>query len=183
MSNNTVGLGNNKANLCFYIKNRPPLTQYENLAHIRPMLDNEIATIGQQTGNHWRKIFNVYAKLLFELAPMQFSKWQHLHDDYLLQAHSNTCLLFSAPNIKVSNNAFTKEALVKTHNKLHIILGKGYGESLALFENCTWLNNDFAVNFDEGIIICPYFDYRQLSNNKISQLVRLIQQLSPTKDN
>lgn len=181
MNHNAAGLGDINAKLIFYIKNRPTLTRYENLACVRAMQVNEIKNIGDETGNHWRKVFNVYAKLLFELSPMQFSSWQNLRDNYLLQADSKSCLLFSPPNIPPQENDknanHTKLKKGFSEQKLHIILGKGYAESLALGETCTWLNHEFAVNFAEGIIICPYFDYRQLSNIKIAQLVRIIQQL------
>jgi hypothetical protein len=40
--------------------------------------------------------------------------------------------------------------------------------------NLQWLDADFAVDPEHGIIVCPYFDYRQLSNSKIDRLVDLI---------
>jgi hypothetical protein len=36
------------------------------------------------------------------------------------------------------------------------------------------LDNDFAINRSLKIIVCPYFDYRQLSNIKIERLAELI---------
>ena len=167
MNNNAAGLGNKDANLIFYIRNRPPLPRYENLTSIKPIEMDEITHIGQETGNHWRKIFNVYAKLLFELAPTKFSNWQQLRDNSLLQANSEHCLLFSPPD-------FTS---LEASKKLHIILGKGYAEQLNLCDDSTWLSNDFAINEKLRVIICPYFDYRQLSNIKIPQLAGLIHQL------
>jgi hypothetical protein len=166
MKNNVIGLGNSDAHLIFYIKNRPPLSTYQNLNDVKPMINNEISHICHETGNHWRKIFNVYAKLLFELIPKGFSSWQQLRDDSLLQATSGHCLLFSPPNLSTD----------KPRKKLHIILGKGYAEQLDLVQQCTWLSKDFAINVELGLIICPYFDYRQLSNIKITQLVGLIKQ-------
>lgn len=161
-----VGLGHHQAQYYFYIKNRPPLPYYQNLATIKKMTLGEIAYIGSETGNHWRKVFNVYAKLMFELAPSPFSSWQSLRDGQLLQK-SEHCLLFSFPEITTFQE-----------NKIHIVLGKGYAEQLGIAEQCTWLSNDFAINTEKKIIICPYFDYRQLSNIKITQLSRLIQQLA-----
>jgi hypothetical protein len=166
VKNNLVGLGCHRAQHYFYIKNRPPLSYYEDLNVIKVMSVGDIAHIGQETGNHWRKIFNVYAKLMFELAPEDFTSWQSLRDGQLLQK-SNHCLLFSPPQIP------TDDA-----DKIHIVLGKGYAEQLGLADQCTWLSHDFAVNFEQKTIISPYFDYRQLSNIKIVQLCRLIQQLS-----
>lgn len=167
MNNKAIGFGNSDAKLVFYIRNRPPLSRYEKQAKVKPLAAGEISHICLETGNHWRKIFNVYAKLLFEMAPTQFSSWQHLRDSALLQAQSDHCLLFSTPN-------FSESTLCK---KLHVILGKGYAEQLGLCNDCTWLSNDFAINVNLGVIICPYFDYRQLSNVKIIQLSGLIRQL------
>ena len=133
---------------------------------ITAMTVGEIADIASETGNHWRKVFNVYAKLMFELAPEQFFNWQALRDEQLLQGNQH-CLLFSAPKITTFDE-----------NKIHIVLGKGYAEMLGLVNQCTWLSNDFAINKEQRLIICPYFDYRQLSNIKIKQLCRLIQQLN-----
>jgi len=173
MNNTAVGLGNRDAKLVFYIRNRPPLPAYQNLTNICPLVAGEIAHICLETGNHWRKIFNVYAKLLFELQPKQFTSWQNLRDTALLQAESDQCLLFSTPKLMADLSGD------KAAKKLHVILGKGYAEQLGLSQDCTWLSDDFAINAPLSIIICPYFDYRQLSNKKISQLTGLIQQLLP----
>tara|TARA_R110000787_G_scaffold130453_7_gene242391 strand:- start:81 stop:629 length:549 start_codon:yes stop_codon:yes gene_type:complete len=172
MISTAVGLGDVNAKLVFYIRNCPPLTSYQNLTSVKPLIPGEISHIGLATGNHWRKIFNVYAKLLFELTPQNFSSWQDLRDSSLLQAQSDHCLLFSPPNLPT-----TIFAESQPNKKLHVILGKGYGEQLGLCSDCTWLSHDFAINPTLGVIICPYFDYRQLSNKKIAQLTGLIQQL------
>ena len=188
MNNVAIGLGDSNAEIIFYIKNRPPLACYQNLTNVQPMVSNEIAHICHETGNHWRKIFNVYAKLLFELAPEEFSTWQQLRDNRLLQADSQHCLLFSAPDISPQLSSDTSSdissdissevsSVANKKRKLHIILAKGYSEQLGISNRCTWLSQDFAINAELGIIICPYFDYRQLSNKKITQLSGLISQL------
>ena len=172
MITKAIGLGNPNAKLVFYIRNRPPLTFYQSLTSVRPLVAGDIAHIGRETGNHWRKIFNVYAKLLFELAPNNFPTWQYLRDNALLQTQSDHCILFSAPKL-----SSVISAEVPANKKLHIILGKGYAEQLGFNNDCTWLSHDFAIIPKFGVIICPYFDYRQLSNKKISQLTGLIQKL------
>ncbi len=173
MHNTPIGLGNPDAKLVFYIRNRPPMPTYENLTRVKALMTGDIANICLEAGNHWRKIFNVYAKLLFELQPRQFSSWQHLRDNSLLQAESAHCLLFSVPRL-----AATHGTAITHVKQLHIIIGKGYAEQLGLSQDCTWLSDDFAINQKSGVIICPYFDYRQLSNKKINQLSGLIKQLS-----
>jgi hypothetical protein len=37
-----------------------------------------------------------------------------------------------------------------------------------------WLDADFAIDSNNNLIVCPYFDYRQLTNIKIQQLVEII---------
>ncbi len=166
MNNTLAGLGSEQANLYFYIKNRPPLNLYQNLTSIKKLTPGEISYICEETGNHWRKIFNVYAKIIFELLPSNLTTWQLLRDEELLQNEEH-CLVFSKP-----------DELNLNSEKIHIILGKGYAEQLGFAEQCHWLTNDFAINNEKRIIISPYFDYRQLSNIKIALLCRLIQQLN-----
>lgn len=160
------GFGNNNASIYLYIENTPPLEQYQTLDTVKPLASGEIANIANLTGNHWRKIFNVLAKLVFELENTSFERWQLLRDDALLQNNSNYCLRLDAPII-------TKLDC----NKVHIILGKTYATKLEIAEQCHWLTPYFAINQNKKIIICPYFDYRQLSNIKITQLVQLIKSL------
>ena len=68
---NAIGLGVQEAALQVYIANRPPLPEYEMLSKLQPMQPGDIARIAAETGNHWRKIFNVYAKLVFALKQAQ----------------------------------------------------------------------------------------------------------------
>lgn len=140
--------------------------------------ENEIYHCGQACGNGWRKVFNVYAKFVFALASRQlgdfscYAKWQDYRDDLLLREHSKTALIFSQP--------VPFEEPSKT-DALHIIMGKAYAQKLLSNnhlddpDNMIWLNSEFAINTQHRIIICPYFDYRQLSNVKILYLVDLIQ--------
>ena len=58
-------------------------------------------------------------------------------------------------------------------------MGKGFADQVLVDANAkglilTWLDNDFAINPDIGLIVCPYFDYRQLSNIKIESLAELM---------
>jgi hypothetical protein len=163
---NLIGLGNKQAYLKVYIENRPPLAEYQCLQEVRPLISEEIANVVQQAGNHWRKIFNVYAKLIFAIEPIGFSTWQQLRDSHLLQDNSEQCLLFSPP-------------IFNSVRDIHIVMGRTYASKLALSDDCYWLTPEFAINEHKQLIICPYFDYRQLSNRKIAQLVQLIRPLLP----
>ncbi|MBN7825164.1 hypothetical protein J0A66_08035 [Bowmanella dokdonensis] len=166
----TVGLGDTEPQLAVYIANRPGLTEYQALAAQRPLLAGEIACIGQACGNGWRKVFNVYAKLLFALRAAGLDlvrsqqRWQHYRDHRLLQQGSGTALQFSAPMLGFSRP------------RIQIICGRTYANLLDEQHGLglQWLDRQFAVQPTFGLFVCPYFDYRQLSDCKILHLVELI---------
>jgi len=177
---NEVGLGVSCPQACIrvYIANRPPMAPYEHLEHVKALTQGEVQQIAQHTGNHWRKIFNVYAKFLFGLYSSQQTlvanlhnsqRWQDYRDDILLQVNSPSMLLFSPPRFKGSES------------DIHIIMGKQYAAQLgfdrASSEELVILDGDFAIFKRKNLIICPYFDYRQLSNIKIERLIGLVQEL------
>jgi hypothetical protein len=41
-----------------------------------------------------------------------------------------------------------------------------------------WLDDEFAIDKEHNLIVCPYFDYRQLSNNKIIRSIAIINRLA-----
>lgn len=168
-----IGLGAAQARFKVYVAKRPPMQEYVYLPAVQPLLQGEIAFINQACGNGWRKLFNVYAKLLFAL-PASFgflelaSSWQDYRDSVLLQAGSDTALLFSSPQLTSANNI------------LHIIAGRTHAKDLiaaGLPLQLNWLNAEFAVDPHNRVLVCPYFDYRQLNNEKIGYLVQLMTQL------
>ncbi|WDE00004.1 DUF6942 family protein [Thalassomonas actiniarum] len=162
-----TGLGTANAVLKVYIENIPPLPQYQELSSLTAMKPGEIKTIADLTGNHWRKIFNVYAKLWQQLHPGCAGSWQQFRDEELLQAHSQQALLFSPPDFNCNSNG-------KDSEHISIIMGRTYAAKTGIAEHCYWLSRDFAINESKKLIVSPYFDYRQLSNIKIEQLAGLI---------
>jgi hypothetical protein len=171
-----IGFGDSNFNFAVYIANKPTMREYQNLDDVTALVQGEINVINQACGNGWRKVFNVYAKLLYALDKESFdysgkaSTWQNYRDKFLLQTQSKTALLFSAPQL--------------TSNKevVHIICGKGHGKALLkngkVVANLVWLDDEFAIDSDNKLIVCPYFDYRQLSNIKIERLAGLLQSLN-----
>lgn len=158
------GLGDHNARFRVYIGNRP---DYEfGKQGMVALTEEDICRIGQHCGNGWRKVFNVYAKILFTLPPsfgfkQHFKSWQQYRDKSLLQQGSNTALLFTPPDFNCVDS-------------LHIIMGRTYAGSLSLSDSLEWLNPEFAIDINKRLIICPYFDYRQLSDAKILFLSDLI---------
>ena len=161
----SVGIGDKAANLSVYIANRPPLEEYRSLNELRPLVKGDIQYISNETGNHWRKIFNCYAKLCFCLDGQNYSTWQNYRDERLLQLSSQTQLLFSSPDLRAKSR------------QVHLVSGRTYYQSLSLRIPVEWLDSYFAVSFEYRLIVTPYFDYRQLSNARIEFLVGLINQL------
>jgi hypothetical protein len=172
---NDIGFGDKNFNFAVYIANRPNIPEYRDIDGVGVLVKGEINAINQACGNGWRKVFNVYAKLLYALDKESFdfsscaSSWQSYRDNYLLQMNSKTALLFSAPQFSPHKNV------------LHIICGKGHAKALISASkfntNLLWLDDEFAIDKKHKLIVCPYFDYRQLSNIKIERLANLIQSL------
>jgi hypothetical protein len=190
-----AGLGDELAKIRVYIGNRPsyhltygqghlglaPLTQSHSqqvnseLGPILALKPGEIKAIGLACGNGWRKVFNVYAKLLYALGKSglniidkhRFTSWQTYRDEQLLQTGSNTALWFEP-----------YQARPAAQGSLNLIMGRTYAKSLNLPTNLLWLDTEFAIAPEFNIIVCPYFDYRQLSNIKIIRLVELIEEFS-----
>lgn len=166
MTKNLIGLGSSNSKINFYIANRPPFDSYPVMQNFRTLEAGELGYIVKHTSNHWRKAFNVYAKLLFDWYQLNNRKdlpasWQEYRDRELFQSHSQEALLFSRVELDK-----------KTHN-IHIIAGKTYAATLDL-PPLIWLDSYFAINKQHRLIVAPYPDYRQLSNERIAQLIILM---------
>ncbi|MDX3775008.1 hypothetical protein QE250_12865 [Chromatiaceae bacterium AAb-1] len=168
------GFGERNPVIAVYVENRPPMPQYQDLQHIQALQPADIDIINSHCGNGWRKLFNVYAKLLFALHPAQFAfsqqavSWQQYRDQHLLQQHSGTALLFSLPDITGRTET------------IHLIAGRTYARKcLDAGLNCQfeWLSHEFAIDRYHKVLVSPYFDYRQLTNEKITYLAALMASL------
>lgn len=178
-----VGLGDKNAAMRVYIANRPAFSFAMRSQDISPLIAGEINAIGNACGNGWRKVFNVYAKLMFaiprDIFPFEHSHatWQDFRDNELLRHDSNTALLFAAPDL-LALTSLGAESLDTRLTSITIIMGRTYAKSLSLPSTLMWLTPEFAIDSEHKLIVCPYFDYRQLSNIKITYLVELIQKLT-----
>lgn len=163
------GLGNPNGLIQVYIANVPDFADYQIREWVLPMKNGEIADVGKQCGNGWRKVFNVFAKLVFELNQTKefvphYGTWQQLRDDYLLQEGSETCLNFAKPLWED----------MASDQRVNIVMGKQFALDCQFPFALDWIDSKFALNEERKLIVCPYFDYRQLTNERISQLVRMI---------
>ena len=175
---NLLGLGDPQAQFKVYLANRPAFSFAHVQTDIIALQKGEITAVGQVCGNGWRKVFNVYAKLMFALSSEstiamqrnEFVDWQTYRDQRLLQQNSRTALMFN-----------DYQATPTDSDVVHIIMGRTYANSLDLPPSLQWLDREFAIDHKFKLIVCPYFDYRQLSNIKIIRLVELITQLQCNK--
>lgn len=173
-----IGFGDNNFSFAVYIASKPNMAEYQALYTVEALSLGEINVINLACGNGWRKVFNVYAKLIYTLNRQSFEysakapTWQEYRDKHLLQANSKTALLFSNPILLGAETASLN------NDTVHIICGKGYAKSLInkgqLNVNLVWLDDEFAIDTHHNLIVCPYFDYRQLSNIKIERLSKLL---------
>ncbi len=183
-----VGLGVSQAPLAIYIANRPVNDHYPTLNHLQSLAAGELSHIVANNTNHWRKVFNVYAKVLWQLKWHQkrpagdhlksrctqttttvnpAKSWQEYRDTQLLQAHSHEALLFSAPH-------FGPSTQLPSQPQIKIIAGKTYAAALSL-PPLTWIDTYLAVNTEAHLVVSPYLDYRQLSNERIETLAAIIE--------
>lgn len=167
-------VGDKNALFRVYMGNHPNYCWNHTENAIKPLNSYEILQIGKACGNGWRKIFNVYAKLIYALdsncigCTEHYTSWQEYRDKALLQENSDTLLCFS--NHSLEDDI---KANVRAVGAIKLVMGRTYAKSLHL-PTLHWFNSEFAIDPENKIIICPYFDYRQLSNQKIIYLVDTI---------
>lgn len=160
------GVGNQNAPVQVYMANRPAF-KLDGEPAVATAIDIQLINqINAACGNGWRKVFNVYAKWIFSLlegleSAHQYVSWQAYRDKALLTAEGITALWFSPP---VSFNP----------DSLNIVMGKTYAGQLGLTDTMHWETADFAICVRRNLIVTPYFDYRQLTNEKIGFLNYLI---------
>lgn len=204
-TSHVIGLGDTSFRFAVYIANQPAMPEYASLHQIVSLQNGDIADIGTACGNGWRKVFNVYAKLLYALNKEDFDfsllapTWQQYRDQFLLQQGSGTALVFSPPQLRFQSSStalITSASLMNTSliskdetqveksrldNTVHIICGRTFAKALiekgVLNTELTWLDAEFAIDLRQRVIVCPYFDYRQLSNNKIERLSVMLSNL------
>lgn len=132
-------LGVGGSGVVLYIENRP----------IRPknMPSNELLSIPvliDLNGNHWRKIFTIFAKLM---SPDE--NWREYRDRCLLTKNEAIC--------------FTEQR--QESAQVHIVSGKSCWESMGFdMDEFTPLDPQQRLWVRGNILCTPYFDYRQFPN-------------------
>ena len=163
MRQRLAGLGDQNYRVAVCIGNCPMMPEYQTLTALTALEKGNIAHITEITGNHWRKVFNIFAKLMFQLDESAELTWQDYRDLTLLQKGCGHALIFSS-----------LETLPSLGQTLTIIAGKTHAQALGVFESVSPLGEGFYIDASAKIIVTPYFDYRQLSNRKLDMLISLI---------
>lgn len=182
-----IGIGDVACQLAVYIGNVPPVEKYQQFETLVPAAKGDLAQLVHQTGNHWRKIINIYAKLGFLLNTAGYSSWQAYRDGFLLCEGSQQALLFDKQIVTDPKNCISL-ICGKTHaqellDEKGLIDGGDFVDGGELVDRnkfvgksaLRWIDADFAIDEGRRLIVCPYFDYRQLSNAKLDTLVDIVQ--------
>ncbi len=158
-----VGVGDRHYRVAVCIGNCPDMPEFQTLDSLKPLEYGDIQRIVDATGNHWRKIFNIFAKLMYQLDKHTETTWQDYRDCILLQQGCGHALIFSSfESLPPSDGAFL------------IVAGKSYAKELGVFESVKLLGEGIYIDTSANVIVTPYFDYRQLSNRKLDMLISLI---------
>jgi hypothetical protein len=132
-------LGAQGAGVVLYIENSPMVP--------KDMDVNESVSISMLmdlNGNHWRKIFTIFAKLV-----TPYENWREYRDSCLLTEKEAIC--FSG---QLQDNA-----------QVHIISGKSCWERMGFdIDEFTPLDSQQRLLVRGNILCLPYFDYRQFPN-------------------
>jgi hypothetical protein len=173
-NNELVGVGSSSPRIVLHIANRPPVDGFTAINGEedinRPLQVSEAASIIQQTGNHWRKVFSILAKISFALFDTGCKTWQEYRDTKLLTEQGFEYICFSS--------------LVDTHSQLDlakyktvsILCGFSYAQSqldvLPLishqkFDKLKWSE-------PHQCLVTPYFDWRQLNNEMLDVVINIL---------
>ncbi|MEX1215631.1 hypothetical protein [Saccharospirillum sp.] len=162
-----TGFGDPSPLLVVCAPHRPPSVELEYSKSISPLSGDDLHQLIQAGGNHWRKIFNLYAKLLHGLLPLE-PDWKSCREQRLLRSGAACALVF-------------EQLWTPKPGQLCLVMGQTYGRSLG------WLASDqvlpaehpFVQHPEQTVIVTPYFDYRQLSNARLAILVNQIRSHHP----
>jgi hypothetical protein len=108
----------------------------------------------QANGNHWRKIFSLYAKVL-----CKEGRWQTYRDQQLLHEHA---LIFDASIVSEPAQFIWVPGLENAKR-----LGLNPMEAETILDDAKWAQN---VRWKNGVLMTPYLDYRQFPNRLVDAL-------------
>lgn len=164
-----IGVGSSAPRIVLHIANRPPLDGFEHDIN-RPFQLTEAADIIQKTGNHWRKVFSILAKISFALFDTQCKTWQEYRDTKLLTEDGFEYICFSELKDTRSQLDLTK------HTSVSITCGFNYAQTQLDTSSLVSHHNFEKLKWSEQhhCLVTPYFDWRQLNNEMLSIAINII---------
>ncbi|EAR11044.1 DUF6942 family protein [Reinekea blandensis] len=157
-------LGEPQATLTVCVEHQPRWPEPAFASGRSTLFPGELAILVGANSNHWRKIFNVYAKLLCALKPDAATDWRALRDQQLFQPGQQHGLRMGSI---VAEN-------INENTGLTLIAGKQYADALGLLSQATSLAPGIFVHDHANCLITPYFDYRALSDASIARLAQIM---------
>jgi len=163
MSKVDSGFGNDSPRWILHIANRPELDDFQH-DNFRELESGEVKSVIQQTSNHWRKVFSIMAKISFSLFDTGCNSWQEYRDTKLLTADGWEAISYAPYTLSEGLETLT------------VICGYTYAESQ--------LDLDSLIPHSESAkllrvpnrpcFVTPYFDWRQLNNELLAVLIKLM---------
>ncbi|SIS43426.1 DUF6942 family protein [Neptunomonas antarctica] len=151
-------LGAVTADIILYTENRPMLPA-DILYGERLMIPDLIAL----NGNHWRKIFTIFAKLV---SPSD--DWRGYRDGFLLQEKEAIYFGDALHEMLHETRNETGDVIGNTTVKIHLISGKSTWDRLGVnLEEFQPLDPQQRLWVKDNMICMPYLDYRQFPNSLI----------------
>lgn len=162
MSEIKSGFGNRHAKWLLHIANRPDLAEFAD-DNFRMLAIGEAKSVIENTSNHWRKVFSIMAKISFALFDTGCESWQQYRDTKLLTAEG-----FEAISYLPYQSG--------EHSSLAIVAGFQYAsEQLADSQLVAHHKyNKLKRVIAEPCFVTPYFDWRQLNNELLAQLINMM---------
>ncbi|ABC28346.1 conserved hypothetical protein [Hahella chejuensis KCTC 2396] len=157
-----TGIGDSRPLLILYTPHRPPMPQYEQMEGYRCGIPGETEVIIKETGNHWRKIFSIFAKITQGvLFPEE--DWRAVRDRRLFTEGGATALLFQQHLLETPTDH---------QPPLHFIGGQQFAEGFStLSQTPQALEEDGRILRAGNVYLTPYLDYRQFPNALIATLL------------
>lgn len=164
-----IGIGVQLPRVVLHIANRPPLVDFEHEIN-RSLQQAEAADIIKATGNHWRKVFSILAKISFALFDTQCKTWQEYRDTKLLTENGFEYVCFSPLADTRSQLDLTNQTSVS------ILCGFSYAETQLDFSSLVSHQSVEKLKWSEHqqCLVTPYFDWRQLNNEMLKIVTNII---------
>lgn len=157
------GFGHSAPNWVLHIANRPDLPEF-NQDNFRTLAEGEVASIINNTSNHWRKVFSIMAKISFALYDTGCESWQQYRDTKLLSGSGFEALSYLPYAEDANDNYFS------------VVAGFQYAATQLDLDKLIPHHSTSKLLRIEGsdCVVTPYFDWRQLNNELLEKLIGIM---------